>query len=70
MDLEKDKKSNFDDERLVEIKTYSKKELRGLYGVSKSTFNSWLRRLGFKLTKSNIFTPKEVARIFAELGKP
>ena len=50
------------------IKSYSRKELLQLYGVSHPTFAKWIKALA--LEGKRIFTPKEVGMIFELLGEP
>jgi transposase len=50
------------------IKSYSRKELAYMYGVSRKTFSKWIRKLDMKYKR--LFTPKEVRRIFELLGEP
>jgi transposase len=50
------------------IKSYSRKELAYMYGVSRKTFSKWIRKLDLKYRR--LFTPKEVAEIFKLLGEP
>lgn len=58
----------------VPIKVYSKKELRGLYGISRETFNKWLRPIKENLPNyqptSKLLTPAQVKVIFEHLGEP
>lgn len=50
------------------IKSYSRKELLQLYGVSHPTFAKWIKKLA--LDGKRLFTPKEVGMIFDLLGEP
>lgn len=56
------------------IKTYSKVELRTMYGVSRETFNTWLKPIEPMLPHYNpnckVLTPAQVKIIFEELGTP
>lgn len=56
----------------VVIKTYSKKEMREMYGISKWKFNNLIREFRAELgdTSSHYFTPKQVEVIFAKLNPP
>lgn len=56
------------------IKSYSKFELRTMYGVSRETLNTWLKPIESMLPhynqKCKVLTPAQVRVIFAELGTP
>lgn len=58
----------------MQIKTYSKKELRVLYKVSADTFNNWLKDIEPLLPRyqrnAKILTPAQVRIVFEELGDP
>jgi len=56
----------------VVIRTYSKKELREAYGLSKWKFNNLIRPFRDELgdTSSHFFTPKQVELIFSKLNPP
>lgn len=60
-------------EKIV-IKSYSKAELRGMYGISRETFNTWLKPIEGMLPhynpKCKVLTPAQVKIIFEELGTP
>ena len=56
-----------------EIKSYSKKELRGLYGVSQKIFSNWLQKVRSRLISDksdNILPPADVELIVQIFGKP
>jgi hypothetical protein len=56
-----------------EIRSYSKKELRELYGVSQRVFSSWLIKVRAKLISKksgNILPPADVELIVQIFGKP
>ena len=56
------------------IKAYSKFELRQMYGISRDTFNRWLKGVIDTLPHYNpnakILTPAQVAAIFEAFGEP
>lgn len=56
------------------VKPYTKKELRQLYGISRETFNVWIRKIIHLLphyqSQSRILTPAQVNTIFEEWGAP
>jgi hypothetical protein len=54
------------------IKSYSKKELAGLYNVSTKTLNKWLQPINVKIGKysGRSFCLKQVKIIFEHLGEP
>ncbi len=56
------------------VKTYSKVELRTMYGVSRETLNTWLKPIECILPHYNpnckVLTPAQVKIIFEELGTP
>ena len=56
------------------IKAYTKSELRIAYGVSRETFNKWLKALEDLLMHytptAKTLTPAQVKVIFEELGTP
>lgn len=58
----------------MKIKTYSKKELREMYGISRETFNKWLKPIKDILPNYNptakILTPAQVKVIFEQWGEP
>src|ERR1051326_1220616 len=59
-------------EKMIQVKSYSNKQLCDLYGTNRRTFRKWLapyeneigRRMG------NIYTPKQAEKIFEKLGFP
>lgn len=56
-----------------EIKSYSKKELRELYGVSQRIFSDWLEKIRTRLIsrkRANILPPADVELIVQIFGKP
>ena len=56
-----------------EIKSYSKKELRELYGVSQRVFSTWLNKIREKLIskkRGNVLPPADVEIIIQIFGKP
>jgi len=54
-----------------EVKSYTKKELRMLYGVSGPTFLKWLNKIpDFNHLDAKVFTPKEVEIIIIHCGTP
>ena len=59
---------------MPEIKSYTKKELERLYGVSRTTFRKWLKPILHTLpdytVNQTIFTPRQVAIIFKHLNAP
>ena len=58
---------------MTEIKTYSKKEIRKFYNVSRDTFNRWLKPILSDLPNydknAKLFTPAQVRVIVAHLGE-
>ena len=59
----------------MKIKVYSKSELAKLYGVTRVTFNKWVKPVfkNYDFGRSgrcNYYTPKEVKMIFEHLGEP
>ncbi|MFD2581509.1 hypothetical protein ACFSR6_03345 [Pedobacter vanadiisoli] len=55
----------------VRIQPYSKKELRALYGVSRTTLRVWISKiadLGDYI--GGRYTPNQIAKIFNHIGKP
>ena len=56
------------------IKTYTKQELRQFYGISRETFNNWLKPIQYLLPhynpKAKVLTPAQVKIIFEHLGEP
>lgn len=58
--------------RIIEIKTYSVKEVAGLYGISSKTLKKWLtpfeKEIGERI--GYFYTPKQVRIIFEKLGLP
>lgn len=58
--------------RTIPVKTYSVKEIAGLYGISGKTLKKWLapfegeigERIGY------FYNPKQVQTIFEKLGLP
>ena len=56
-----------------EIRSYSKKELREIYGVSQRTFTKWLCKVRDKLIsgkRDNILPSSDVATIVGVFGNP
>ncbi len=53
-------------------KTYSKKELSNLYGISRKTLYAWLLPIKGKLGvyRGRAFSPSQVKQIFDFLGEP
>lgn len=53
-------------------KVYTKKELRILYGVSRSTFSKWMKEIFPDPQKINtkLLTPSMVKTIFEKIGEP
>lgn len=58
----------------MQIRAYSKKELRHLYNVSADVFNKWLQEIEPKLSnykRSNkILSPAQIKVFFEEFGRP
>jgi hypothetical protein len=58
----------------IEIKSYTKKEIRVLYNVTQDVLRRWLKPFEKDLpnynTNSRIFTPAQVRVIFEKLGEP
>jgi hypothetical protein len=56
----------------MKVKSYTKSELAGFYGISGPTFKKWLREQSNLDLPPNIriLTPKQVAHIFEEFGIP
>jgi transposase len=56
----------------IRIKTYSVKEVAGLYGISTKTLKKWLipfeKEIGER--RGYFYTPKQVKTIFDKLGLP
>lgn len=56
----------------IKIKSYSKKELAGLYQISEHVLRVWLMpfqvEIGEYIGKN--YTPKQIEIIFTKLGKP
>jgi len=54
------------------IKTYSVKEIAGLYGISNKTLKNWLtpfqREIGER--RGYFYNPKQVQTIFEKIGLP
>lgn len=59
-------------EKSFEIKAYSKQQMAEFYGVSRSTFISWISNIpGLVIGKhAKILTPKQVKLIVDFLGFP
>ncbi len=53
-----------------QIKTYSKKELSDLYGISSKTFRRWCNRANIDIGNGRLLCPKVVQQIFEHLGLP
>lgn len=56
----------------IEIKTYSVKEMAGLYEISKKTLNKWLTPFEDEIgeRRGHFYNPKQVGIIFDKLGLP
>ena len=58
--------------RRLQDRTYSVKEMAGLYEVSKKTLNKWLspfkKEIGER--RGHFYNPKQVGIIFEKLGLP
>ena len=58
----------------IEIKAYTKKELRLLYGVTQDVFRRWLKPFESDIPNYNpharILTPAQVKVIIEKLGEP
>ncbi len=58
----------------MQIKTYTKKELRALYNVSRETFTKWINKFAKDIPdynhKSKLLTPAQVRVIVELLGEP
>lgn len=58
----------------MKVKSYTKKELRQFYGISRETFNKWMRAISHLLPhyrpSSRILTPAQVKVLFEEWGEP
>ncbi len=56
------------------IKSYSKFELRTMYGISRETLNTWLKSIQSMLPhynqKCKVLTPAQIKVVFEELGTP
>jgi transposase-like protein len=55
------------------IRTYTKSEIAGLYGISPDTLRKWLLPLEDQiqdLKNKKLFSPKEVKIVFEHLGSP
>lgn len=56
------------------IKAYGKAELRDIYGVSRETFNKWLKAIEYLLPhyerNCKTLTPAQVRIVFDEIGTP
>lgn len=56
------------------IKTYYRKELVNLYGVTNTTFVNWItmldEQLAIEIKCLRAFTPKQVQKIFDLIGEP
>ena len=56
------------------IKSYSKFELRTMYGISRDTLNTWLKPIESMLPhynqKCKVLTPAQIKVVFEELGTP
>lgn len=68
---QKEKHEN-ETKQTIELRPYSKKELRELYGISVTTFRKWIENhadfFGNKYRK--LFTVKEIEFIFQTFGIP
>jgi hypothetical protein len=57
----------------MQVKTYSKKELRQLYNVSPDKFNKWLQEIETQLPHykriDKVLSPEQVRIIFQEYGE-
>jgi len=57
----------------VRLKSYSKSELKEMYGISAKTLSAWIKPFKEELNiKSNqrLYTPKQIKIIFDKLGNP
>ena len=56
----------------IQIKTYSTKEVAGLYGISGKTLRKWLTPFDKEIGKriGYYYNPKQVGIIFDKLGLP
>ena len=52
------------------IKTYSKRELADMYGISTKTFRRWCIGSGIYFGREKLLCPGKVRLIFEELGPP
>ena len=59
-------------ERIIEIRTYTMKELAALYGVHRATFRKWLEPFQETLGKRNgyYFSISQVKLIFKKIQLP
>jgi hypothetical protein len=53
----------------IEVRPYSMKELRHIYGLSFQTFKNWIEPLNLK-RNGRYYTPEQVEIIFNYLGVP
>ena len=58
--------------RKTQVKTYSVKEMAGLYEISKKTLNKWLTPFETEIgeRRGHFYNPKQVGVIFEKLGHP
>jgi transposase len=58
----------------MQIKTYSKKELRNLYNISADVFNKWLQEIEHQLPhykrSDKVLSPAQVKIFIEEFGAP
>ena len=56
----------------IQIKTYSTKEVAGLYGISGKTLKKWLMPFEGEIGKriGYYYNPKQIGIIFEKLGSP
>ena len=52
------------------IRTYSKKEIAELYGISTKTLRRWCERAGISLGKEKLIHPCKVKLMFEHFGPP
>ena len=54
------------------VRSYSKKQLSEMYGISVNTFKNWLKRAGIydSMQFDKMLTPQKVKLIFDKLGSP
>lgn len=51
------------------LSSLTRKELAQKYGIHVNTLRSWLKNIGFDLTRKRL-TPKELEYIYSVLGEP